>query len=87
MVFLLKNSIDFYDSVGRDISYYDHVFIDFIKRFALDLTSSCIRTQPINSFCGQYCLFYAYKNVKCIWYGHNNKRNEFKILCTFICKK
>ena len=60
-----KNSVDFYDSLGRDVSYYGPEFVNFIKKFALYLTSSCIRTQSINSsLCGEYCLFYAYKKCK-----------------------
>ena len=33
LFFFNKDSVDFYDSLGRDITYYGSEFIDFIKNF------------------------------------------------------
>lgn len=64
------NSVDFYDSLGKDISYYGIKFLEFVQRFADNLTQSSERTQPVNSsLCGEYCLFYAYHKCK----RNNNK--------------
>jgi len=62
LFFFSKNSVDFYDSLGREITYYGNVFIDFVKNFAYDCKQCTDRTQPIKSdLCGQYCLYYAFK--------------------------
>ena len=46
------------------------------------------KNQPINSFCDQYCLFYAYKMQKWIWYGHNNKEINLQYyVLSFVKKK
>ena len=36
LFFFYDNSIDFFDSLGRDITYYGSEFIDFVKKFAND---------------------------------------------------
>lgn len=60
LFFFSENSVDFYDSLGREITYYGSVFTDFIKNFALDYKQCLSRTQPLKSdLCGQYCLYYA----------------------------
>ena len=52
----------FFDSLGRDITYYGSEFIDFVKNFANDYKYTVKRTQPIRSdVCGHYCLCYAFK--------------------------
>ena len=49
LFFFRENSVDFFDSLGRDIKYYGSVFIDFISNF-VDNYKQCIkRTQPIES--------------------------------------
>ena len=64
LFFFSENSVDFYDSLGRDIKYYGSVFIDFIANFVDDYKQCLKRTQPIKSdLCGQYCLYYAF--AKC----------------------
>ena len=56
-----KNTVDFYDSLGKDLSYYGDDFINFVKRFASEYNQCTQRTQPLNSsLCGAYCLYYAY---------------------------
>ena len=64
LFFFSEKSVDFYDSLGRDIKYYGSVFIDFIANF-VEYYKQCIeRTQPVKSdLCGQYCLYYAF--AKC----------------------
>lgn len=64
LFFFSKNSVDFYDSLGREITYYGNVFLDFVKKFADDVKQCLKRTQPVKSdLCGQYCLYYAF--AKC----------------------
>ena len=36
LFFFYDNSVDFFDSLGRDITYYGSEFIDFVKNFAND---------------------------------------------------
>ena len=60
LFFVRGKSVDFYDSLGRDINYYGSLFLDFIKNFAHDYKQCLRRTQPIDSnLCGHYCLYYA----------------------------
>ena len=61
LFFFRDGSVDFFDSLGRDIKYYGSVFLDFIANF-VDNYKQCIkRMQPIQSdLCGQYCLYYAF---------------------------
>ena len=64
LFFFQENSVDFFDSLGRDIKYYGSVFLDFIANFVTNYKQCVKRTQPVNSdLCGQYCLYYAY--AKC----------------------
>ena len=64
LFFFNENSVDFFDSLGRDIKYYGSIFLDFIANFAYDYKQCLTRTQPIKSdLCGQYCLYYAF--AKC----------------------
>ena len=61
VLFLVRGkSVDFYDTLGKDINYYGSLFLDFIKNFAHDYKQCLRRTQPIDSnLCGHYCLYYA----------------------------
>ena len=62
LFFFYDNSVDFFDSLGRDITYYGSEFIDFVKNFANDYKYTVKRTQPIGSdVCGHYCLYYGFK--------------------------
>ena len=64
LFFFNENSVDFFDSLGRDIKYYGSIFFDFIANFAYDYKQCLTRTQPIDSdLCGQYCLYYTF--AKC----------------------
>ena len=36
LFFFYDKSVDFFDSLGRDITYYGSEFIDFVKNFAND---------------------------------------------------
>ena len=65
LFFFNNTSVDFFDSLGRDITYYGNIFIDFVNKFVKDVKQCLIRTQPVNSsLCGQYCLYYAF--AKCL---------------------
>ena len=62
LFFFRDKSVDFFDSLGRDINYYGSVFIDFIANFTRSYKQCIKRTQPVESdLCGQYCLYYASK--------------------------
>ena len=61
LFFFSENSVDFFDSLGRDIKYYGSVFLDFIANFVSNYKQCLRRTQPIKSdLYGQYCLYYAF---------------------------
>ena len=76
LFFFAKDSVDFYDSLGRDITEYGPEFITFIKNYTDNFKQCLGRTQPFkSSLCGHYCLYYAYakcngnsmeKIIKCI---------------------
>ena len=60
LFFFKGRSVDFYDSLGRDIKYYGLLFLDFIKDFVDDYKQCNRQTQPLDSdLCGHYCLYYA----------------------------
>ena len=64
LFFFKKNEVDFYDSMGKDISFYGTEFLSLVEKFGLKYNMCNIRTQPVNtSLCGVYCLYYAY--LKC----------------------
>ena len=64
LFFFSDNSVDFFDSLGRDIKYYGSIFLDFIANFVTNYEQSLQRMQPLKSdLCGQYCLYYAF--AKC----------------------
>ena len=49
LFFFSENSVDFFDSLGRDIKYYGSVFLNFIANFANNYKQCDKRTQPIES--------------------------------------
>ena len=64
LFFFNENSVDFYDSLGCDITYYGSEFINFIKNYTSNFEQCLRRTQPVESdLCGHYCLYYAF--AKC----------------------
>ena len=68
LFFFHDNTVDFYDSLAHEITYYGSEFIYFIKRFANNLRYTVRRTQPIKTdLCGHYCLYYVFK--KCEGYS------------------
>ena len=93
LFFFNDNSVDFFDSLSRDITYYGSEFIDFVKNFANDYKYVVKRTQPIGSdVCGHYCLYYAYKKCNDISMGEiildisNNNVVHFVNKMFYICK-
>jgi hypothetical protein len=65
LFFFDKNTVDFFDPLGKSISYYGQNFIIFIKRFAKYYEINKRRVQPLySSLCGQYCLYYAFLRCK-----------------------
>jgi hypothetical protein len=64
LFFFNKFSVDFFDPMGKDLNYYGNNFIIFVKKFANYYICNG-RVQPINSsFCGKYCLYYAFLRCK-----------------------
>ena len=62
LFFFHNDTVDFFDSLGKNMEYYGEEFINFAKRFSSKFQISLMRTQPKNtSLCGQYCLYFAYK--------------------------
>lgn len=56
-----RNTIEMFDSLGRDITEYPHEITDFVNKFSHVLKYVNDRLQPVNSsLCGHYCLYYAY---------------------------
>ena len=47
LFFFYDDTVDFYDSLGHEITYYGSEFIDFIKKFANNFQYTVRRTQPI----------------------------------------
>ena len=65
LFFFKDNSVDFYDSLGKDIQECGPEFITFIQNYCNNFKECIGRTQPNNSsLCGVYCLYYSY--AKCI---------------------
>ena len=65
LFFFDNKTVEFYDSLGKDISDYNLSFYNFLHTYVEDYEKSLIRTQPVNSsLCGEYCLFYAYYRCK-----------------------
>ena len=68
LFFFEEDSVDFYDSLGKDIIEYGPTFITFIKNYTNNFKQCLGRTQPFeSSLCGHYCLYYAY--AKCNGYS------------------
>ena len=65
LFFFYDDKVDFYDSLGKDLSQYGKEFNNLVNRFANFYQSTYIRTQPENTaLCGYYCLYFAYKRCK-----------------------
>ena len=78
LFFFHDDTVDFYDSLGHEITYYGSEFIDFIKKFANNFQYTVRRTQPIKTdVCGHYCLYYSFK--KCKGYSMQDIINNFPI--------
>jgi uncharacterized membrane protein YwzB len=56
-----KNHVEFFDSLGNDLTVYGKEFIDFVSRFSTSYKFTSTRTQPRKtSLCGVYCLYFTY---------------------------
>lgn len=65
LFFFHKDTVDFYDSLGKDLTFYGKEFTAFVQKFAKNYEQCTIRTQPKgSSLCGHYCLYFAYKLCK-----------------------
>ena len=61
LFFVRGKSVDFYDSLGRDINYYGSLFLDFIKNFAHDYKQCLRRTLKL---CTVYMFFVIIYKLK-----------------------
>ncbi len=65
LFFFKGETVEFYDSLGKDLFHYGLEFQNFAFKFARTVKQTGKRTQPENSkLCGAYCLFYAYWRCK-----------------------
>ena len=54
LFFFNNDTVDFFDSLGKNMEYYGEEFVNFAKRFSSKFQISLMRTQPKNtSLCGQ----------------------------------
>ena len=59
------NSVDFFDSLGNEPSYYGDEFVKIIAKFSNYYYVGNNPIQSVNSnLCGFYCLWYAYWKCK-----------------------
>ena len=65
LFFFHDNTVDFYDSLAHEITYYGSEFIYFVKRFANNFKCTVRRTQPIETDYIIVCIMLL-KNVKVI---------------------
>ena len=49
LFFFDNDTVDFFDSLGKDIEDYGHEFVDLAKRFSSKFQASTVRTQPKNT--------------------------------------
>lgn len=60
-----ENNVEFFDSLGKRMDYYNSDLINFASKFAIYHKWCTKRIQPVNSdLCGHYCLYYAHKRCK-----------------------
>ena len=68
LFFFNENSVDFYDSLGRDITYYGSEFINFIKNYTSHFEQCLRRMQPLESdLCGldePFCQSYSLGSLR-----------------------
>lgn len=65
LLFFYGETVDFYDSLGKDLSHYGEEFELLVAKFAKTYNKINYRTQPQNSnLCGYYCLYFAYGRCK-----------------------
>lgn len=61
LFFFENDTMEFFDSLGKDLHSYGSEFVDFAERFANTCKTANVRTQPKNTdLCGIYCLYYAF---------------------------
>lgn len=59
--FLQDGSVEMFDSLGKDISFYHEDLLHFVQKYSHDIYMTHHRVQPPGTaLCGHYCLYYAY---------------------------
>lgn len=65
LFFFDGDTVDYFDSLGNNLTKYGDNFTAFIKLFAKNINFTRVKTQPKNSdICGQYCLYFALLRCK-----------------------
>jgi hypothetical protein len=65
LFFFNRNVVEFFDSMGKNISFYGKNFVIFIRRFAKYYKQNKSKVQPVKSnLCGHYCLYFSYLRCK-----------------------
>ena len=74
---LNKKDVEFFDSLGKNLSDYGNEFVSFMKKFNYNYCNCSLnRIQPLNSdLCGHYCVSYAHK--RCQGYDMSFILNNF----------
>ena len=64
--FRQHDTLEFFDSLGKDIAEYGEDFTNFVSNVnAYNVKKVPTRIQPEGtSLCGQYCLYYAYARMR-----------------------
>ena len=69
---------EFFDSLGRHPSFYNHHFTNFMSQCSSDYIHNTYRIQGYHDgTCGQYCLYYVYQ--RCRGNSMNAIMNRFTI--------
>lgn len=86
LFFFEGNTVDFFDSTGRDLNTYGDEFVDFVRRYAETYNHFDAPVQPSNTdICGELCLYFAY--MKCLGFDFETiikSMNDTQVLLKFV---
>jgi hypothetical protein len=83
-----KKKLDFFDSLGKDITYYGDEVYDFISRHCTEINYLTKNVQNFHSnTCGKHCCFFitkrynglSFKNLMRL-YSNNTKQNDKMVI-------
>lgn len=58
------SKIEFFDSYGMGVGYYDPVFVKFISKNRFNVTQVNRRLQGLSNLCGHYVIVYMYMRLQ-----------------------